>query len=237
MLERFAICRRFHRPLAAAGRANRDTRRARGFTAIETLISMTIMVVGAIGVISMQKTSVQANFDARNADVASSIARTWVERIRHESMRWTQPSASSTASNLTNVTGLNSHIGNGWFRPTDDMIAHQSPAGTVETMSYAFDVLGRDLALADIAPSNAPPNVHFCVEARITSLVANSIYRVDVRVIWPRGIQSVPNANTGTPLAAWPCSSSNTTLFSDPLDYTIYHAVNVTTAIAENAAP
>jgi type II secretory pathway pseudopilin PulG len=205
--------------------------RARGFTAVEVLIAMSVMFIGAAAVMTMQKTSIQGNLDARKADVASSIARAWVERIRHESMRWTQPSASSSTSNLVGVPGLSKHLDAGWFRPSDDMLANQTPPGPVETMSYGFDILGRDLALGDIAA-----NAQFCVEARITTLLS-PLYRVDVRVVWPRGIQTVPNAAASGALAAnnWPCFPATVT-FPDPLDYTLFHAINVSTAISENAA-
>jgi len=218
--------------------------RERGFTAVEVLISMAIMFMGAAAVMTMQKTSIQANLDARKADVASSIARTWIERIRHESMRWTQPTSTNPTSNLAGVPGLASHIGvgggGGWFRPTEDMIANQSPAGSVETMSYAFDVLGRDLAAADITATNGS-NIVFCVEAQLTELVPNYAYRVDVRVVWPRGISTVPNAAGATPLSSnnnnWPCTDA---LHTFPpyatFDYSLFRAVNVTTAITETPA-
>jgi prepilin-type N-terminal cleavage/methylation domain-containing protein len=215
-------------------RGSRESRasrsRARGFTAIEVLISMAIMFIGAAAVMTMQKTSIQGNLDARKADVASSIARAWVERIRHESMRWTQPSASSPTSNLPQVPGLNRTLGV-WFRPNDDM--GKNPGG-VETMSYAFDILGRDLATGDIAA-----NAAFCTEVRIVALQANLLYRVDVRVVWPRGIETVPNAHVASALSAggnnWPCSDA-TIAFPDALDYTLFHAINVTTAFEENPA-
>jgi Tfp pilus assembly protein PilV len=212
---------------------------ARGFTAVEVLIAMTIMFIGAAAVMTMQKTSIQGNLDARRADVATSIARAWVERIRRESMRWTQPSASSAASNLAAVTGLNTGALGTWFRPTSDMIAGgESNPSAVETASYAFDILGRDLAQADInATAPTPNNVEFCTEARITALLAGAAYRVDVRVIWPRGTHTVPNAASATNFTKFfPCVAGGT-LFPDPLDYTLFHAVIVTTAIAENAAP
>ncbi len=202
---------------------------------------MAIMFMGAAAVMTMQKTSIQANLDARKADVASSIARTWVERIRHESMRWTQPTSTNATSNLSGVPGLASHIGGGWFRPTEDMIAHQTPAGSVETMSYGFDILGRDLAVADIPPNPPYEGAAFCVEAQLTELIPNYAYRVDVRVVWPRGIATVPNAAGTTPLASnnnnWPCvDAAHTFPPYATFDYSLFRAVNVTTAITENPA-
>ena len=49
-----------------------------GYTAVEVLMAMTVMVIGAAAVISMQKTSIQGNLDARKTDIANSIgARGW----------------------------------------------------------------------------------------------------------------------------------------------------------------
>jgi type II secretory pathway pseudopilin PulG len=219
---------------------------ARAFTAIEVLIAMTIMFIGAAAVMTMQKTAIQGDLDARKADVASAIAHTWVERIRHWSMRWTQPTASNLTSNLSSVPGLG-HIDGGWFRPSDEMLGNLAQPGTVETMSYGFDILGRDLAQADIAA-----NVQFCAEARITTLVpttivaavpplpgtvTSGIYRVDVRVVWPRGIATVPNATVSGSLKDWPCTLPSKTFPDYPLfDYTLYRAISVTTAIVENPA-
>jgi prepilin-type N-terminal cleavage/methylation domain-containing protein len=208
----------------------------RGFTAVEVLIAMTVMFIGAAAVMAMQKTSVTANLDARKADVAANIARTWVERLRRDAMAYTQPSASNAASNLP--ASLKANLDSGaWFRPTADMLGNQGVPGPVENVSYAFDILGRDLAATDIAA----PNVQFCAEARLTTLVNNPaaanapvVIRADVRVLWPRGIPSVPTLIAGT-ATGWPCSNAAQN-FGDAIDYSIYHAVYLTTAIEENAA-
>src|SRR5271165_2005192 len=63
----------------------------RGYTAVEVLMAMTVMTIGAAAVMSMQKASVQGNLDARETDVANSIARMWVERLQRDAMQWTQP--------------------------------------------------------------------------------------------------------------------------------------------------
>ena len=78
-------------------RARPTSTTARGYTAIEVLMAMTVMAIGGAAVITMQKTSVTANLDARRADVANSIARTWVERLRRDGMAWTSPGPESTA--------------------------------------------------------------------------------------------------------------------------------------------
>ena len=60
---------------------------ARGYLVIEVVMALTVLAIGGAGVITMQKTSVTGNLDARKAtDVANSIARMWVERLRQDGM-------------------------------------------------------------------------------------------------------------------------------------------------------
>ena len=136
------------------------TRLTRGYTAIEVLIAMTVMAIGAAAVMSMQKASVQGNLDARKTDVATNIGRMWIERIEKDSMGWTQSSNFNSAL-LLNGAGV--ALGN-WFLP----VAYASPAGGNAAISPAFDILGRDL------PGQAPfSSAFFCVHLRTTWLSTN----------------------------------------------------------------
>jgi prepilin-type N-terminal cleavage/methylation domain-containing protein len=186
--------------------------RPRGYTAVEVLMAMTVMAIGASAVMSMQKASVQGNLDARKVDVANSIARTWVERLQRDSMQWTAPGPTTgpnsnlaTAAVISNgITG----VGN-WVFP-DQYIAATPP------FSPAFDILGRDLAVADLG------NAVFCANVRLTWLTTNELARADVRVLWPRGItNSAPSGWCKSALGNRP----------DPL---VYHSIYVTTALRGN---
>src|SRR5579859_3211269 len=81
--------------------------RGRGFSVVAVLISMTVLAIGASAVMSMQKATVQGDMDARETDIANAIARTWVERLQRETLRWTVP---SSIPPLLQVTGA-------WFLP------------------------------------------------------------------------------------------------------------------------
>jgi prepilin-type N-terminal cleavage/methylation domain-containing protein len=192
---------------------------ARGFTAVEVLIAMTIMVIGAAAIMSMQKASVLGNLDARKTDIANSIARTWIERLQRDSMHWTLPSSLNRAGNNFNLAKLLNHPNDTWFLPTDYL-------GVGAGNSYGFDILGRDLAAGDIA-ADATKNTagaQFCVEMKVTNLIAvapQDFFRVQVRVVWPRGIGSAPAGFCTSVLGASP-------------DMTLYHAIYVTTAVKEN---
>ncbi len=206
------------------------TRTARGYTAIEVLIALTVMAIGAAAVMSMQKASIQGNLDARKMDVANSIARMWVERLERDATQWTQPNnTNGLANNLGTATTLLINLDTGWFVPT-----------AVPPMSYAYDILGRDLAAADAA------SAVFCVNMRLKTLVSGiavqggasvpQLIRADVRVVWKRGLGTNP---TGVF-----CGPGNGDMTADDLNEStrattglVYHAIYVTTAIRENTAP
>lgn len=196
----------------------------RGYTAVEVLMAITVMAVGSAAVISMQKASMQGNLDARKTDVANSIARLWVERIKRDAMQWTQPGPSfpvAAPGNLATAALLKFGTDNGnWFLPNQYI-------GSAPPMSPGFDILGRDLALGDLTPKASPfvAGAQFCANVRMTWLTTNELVRVDVRVLWPRG---VGNALPAGGVCDATVATSNA---PDPL---VYHAIYVTTAVRGN---
>ncbi|HEY1693516.1 MAG TPA: prepilin-type N-terminal cleavage/methylation domain-containing protein [Polyangiaceae bacterium] len=227
-------------PSSPLRRPRLSRRRASGYTAVEVLMAMTVMMIGAAAVMSMQKTSVQGNLDARKTDVANAVGRTWMERLQRDAMQWTcpGPSCPSTTNMGTsslivtsaNVTGL-------WFLPKQ-YLGSTSP----ETMSPGFDILGRDLPQAQLAPTIATgwPGASFCVNVRLQWLVPQSLptepglLRADVRVLWPRGITG------GAPKGGY--CDDNTAALSDPEtiapagEKPFFHALYFTTIIKETPA-
>lgn len=204
---------------------------SRGYTAVEVLLAMTVLVIGAAGVMSMQKTSIQADLDARKMDVANAIARAWIERLERDAMQWTLPSSASpgATSNIGNAQLIGPNIDQGWFVPNVYMNVTNP-----ETMSYGFDILGRDLANGDLA------SAVFCVSARITTLVQGQMYRGDVRVLWLRGLTpfTVGGSNSSSSAGGAFCSTNNGDLkAADPNASGLkYRAIYATTSIRENAA-
>ena len=211
-------------------------------------MAMTVMVIGAAAVMSMQKASVTGNLDARKTDMANNIARMWVERLQRDAMQWTCPSAACPATNnmcagggaagaqliCGNVTGL-------WFLP----VAYMGKT-TPESMSPGFDILGRDLPATELVPSVATgwAGAQFCANVRLTWLVTPvpnpggttepGLIRADVRVLWPRGIFG------GSPAAGF-CTAGIGALAdpeqSAPAGQTpFFHAIYMTTTIKENPA-
>jgi type II secretory pathway pseudopilin PulG len=206
--------------LSARRRRGLGSRRpARGFTVIEILIAMTIMMIGAAAVITMQKTAIQANLEARKTDVANSIARMWLERLRRDAMQWTYVAGNGSASTI-NVIAPRLIKQTTWAFPTAYV-----PQSAPPIMSYGFDILGRDLLAGDIAADS-----NFCVNIQITPLeplvTPVMLLRADVRVLWPRGISGAPPSF---------CTILDQGV-SQGTDTQLYHAIYATTALSVNAS-
>jgi prepilin-type N-terminal cleavage/methylation domain-containing protein len=218
----------------------------RGYTAVEVLMAMTVMTIGAAAVMSMQKASVQGNLDARETDVANSIARMWVERLQRDAMQWTQPNnANPLLNNFVQAKllygGIITNKGQ-WGVPNFEM-----GVTTPETMSYAFDILGRDIPSAQIGSGKTTdPETIFCVNYRLQYLVPPTLpmepglIRADVRVLWPRGIYNTPNPsapqawcsdNSGIMTAADPEGASGVIAGSGPA----FHSLYLTTTIKQGS--
>src|SRR5207237_490176 len=86
-------------PMSMELQKTRSTKR--GYTAVEVMAAMTLFAIGAAGVISMQKVTIQGGQDARRLDIATNIAHEWVARLQRDSMNWTQPSSKNR--DVTNV--------------------------------------------------------------------------------------------------------------------------------------
>lgn len=193
-------------------------RRARGYTAVEVMIAMTLFAIGAAGVVSMQRATLVGNSDARRMDGAVAISRLWIERLRRDSMAWTAPNSTVTATNRDQTQWLTTGL---LSEGSTAVTPWTSPgAGTlVEGGSAGFDVLGREVAASST-------DLIYCVNYRLQWIGnQNSLMRAEVRVIWSR-MQGV------TDRVSTYCTSPTTAL--DPLKF---HIVTMTTLLRRNAAP
>jgi prepilin-type N-terminal cleavage/methylation domain-containing protein len=163
-----------------SSRLPQSARTSRGYTAIEVMLAMTVLLIGSAGVMSMQKASIQGNLDARKLDIANSIAHDWLERLTTDAMEWTLPAMNvNGANNFVNTTWLQTGWNNQgvFFLPT-----LPSSQAAAEGMSPAFDILGRDLASA---------NPVFCVHVNIVQIAQDAqanpnLLRATVLVFWPK---------------------------------------------------
>jgi type II secretory pathway pseudopilin PulG len=190
---------------------------ARGYTSVEVLVAITLLMIGAVGVMSMQRASIQGNLEARQMDLATQIARGWSERLLRDGASWTGPNPTTTISNLGNTKYLNlvSTSPGSWVLPN-------VPSGAGDGASPAYDMLGRDLASGDPAEKFT-----FCTQLRFDWLITNEVMRAEIRVFWPRKLLTAPPASF--------CSSGNTTVGATNAT-SIYHFVYMTVPIRQNAS-
>jgi hypothetical protein len=216
----------------------RSARRTRsgGYTAVEVLMAMTVMFIGAAAVMSMQKATLAGDLDARKTDVANAIARTWIERLQRDAMQWTCPSPACATSNMSNALLLNAHVNGTWFLPSDYTGADP------ETMSPGFDILGRDLPMKELPPStvNGWAGAQFCVNVRLSWLVPQALpnepglIRADVRVLWPRGIVAGIPANGFCDATTAALTDPDTIVPTGQRPF--FHTVYLTTDLMESPA-
>lgn len=199
------------------------SRRARrGYTMIEVMVALTIVLVGSAGVITMQRATIQGNVDARRMDLANAIARAWVERLRADSMLWTLPAARNPADNFANAPLLQkvANVADAtWFRP--DQRLNDAPF-----WSPGMNVLGADVPQSDLG-DDFNRYVMFCTNVRLTWLIQGSLMRADVRVYWPRGVTAGPEPHF--------CAQEPDPTLETMTDR--YHFVYATTAIRRNSLP
>ncbi len=191
--------------------------RKRGYTAVEVLMSMTLFAIGAAGVISMQRATIQGTEDARRYDVAMNIANTWASRLQRDAMFWNK-NIVTNAPIVTAATRYVPQIGTPACTAT-----WCTPTAQVGESPY-FDLSGRDI------PANPADNSHaFCVQYRL-AWVANPAFngqpaptgfaRAEVRVIFRRLDYGIIGNCANLPAAP-------------PM--TEYHFIHVTTALRENS--
>lgn len=200
---------------------NKRRRLQRGSTVVEVLMAISVLAVGAAGILALQKVTVVANKNAKNLEIANEIARTWVERLHADAMLWNFDSSAGSADIDTDTRWLALNVnppGNEqWFRP-------MAPGLSIYGVHDSF---GKD----DPSGQSDGP---FCVNLRLTWLKPDQdVARVEVRVYWLReNLQGAANESTLTIAPPVPlCSIPVPDLAASP---DVFHSVHVTTAVVMN---
>lgn len=192
----------------------------RGYTAVEVLSAMTMLAIGAAGVIGMQRVTLQGSEDARRFDIGGNIANEWCARLQRDSTQWTEPNASKIDTINLGTTKFIKDVNTGCATTFCNPPATLPATG----MTGSFDIYGRDL------PSNDTTST-YCAQYRLTWIAdpgttppfkPAGLMRAEVRVFWSRLERNPVGDCTGTTPDA---ADANTR----------YHFVYATTAIRENA--
>jgi prepilin-type N-terminal cleavage/methylation domain-containing protein len=162
---------------------------SRGYTAVEVMMSLALLGIGATGVIALQKATLIGNTQARNLATANAIAATWVERLRTEALMWNAPGGTDDLATDTQWLKLAGTLIAPckqvdpadlppWFNPAEIAPQLTSPAGSPNA-----DILGNDIFTNQLNTS-APA---FCTKMRLTRCDAYpGFIRAEIRVYWER---------------------------------------------------
>jgi type IV pilus assembly protein PilV len=172
-----------HRRACFALRPRRAARA--GFTLVEVMIAISVMILGMTGYTLLQGASGRSIQGAQEHTVALQFQESWVERIQRDAMLWTQ--AGKTGLLNTQYLKL------GAEGPTDWLIPAVSQEGNSGAwIGPAADFTGRDL-------SQTGPTARYCANFRFQpahywSPISDALpaatdidmMRVDIRVWWSR---------------------------------------------------
>ena len=162
--------------MSATGR--RPARRGAGFTMIEIMMSIVIFSAAALGLLAFEHALMRSNADANDLTSATYIADFWLERGRAESLLWnTGTTTEMTAARVPLLTTLGANIvtpnhTTGWLSLPS--MPPFRPAAAAPLNRY----------LETCPSGGACDFAEFCVQYRLTVLMANQVLRMEVRVLW-----------------------------------------------------
>ncbi len=197
-------------------------RRANGYTFVELMMAIAVMVIGLGGVIAMQQITVSSNMNAKNIAMATHLAQAWLDELTAESGQW---NSRDDFGDTVWLRAVGSEAGEPatWLLPAYDAARNFGPA---------FDALGNP-----VPQTRWSAQAHYCTHLRLTWLNpqqrANTrgtgLIRAEVRVFWRRyGARGL----TGTvPAHACDVVPAN---FDRPEMRRWFHVVHLTTALRQH---
>jgi type II secretory pathway pseudopilin PulG len=191
----------------------------RGYTVVEVLVGISLLIIASSGVVALQKVATQGNGHARELSVASQIGRSWIERLRTDAVRWNVSPKTGLPSDLPQTVWLNqvNTAPQAWLRPAFNAVLGSPGA----------DVHGNDVPVADLN------NAFYCTHVRMSWMFPEEVIRADVRVVWQRGGGPGGFGNLGV------CANGQVLAnFSDPIQQPLnrYNFVYLSSSIVRNKA-
>lgn len=141
-------------------KSRRARRKLRGFTLIEVMLAVAVMLVGVLGIIQLQRSVFRANADARTTATATANTERWVGVLRRSALRWTDSATVAGVPYLEDV-------GSGWVIPASD---------TAEP--YGMDWYG--------VPTTTAADIRYCTLIKLTWLTQDAAMRAEVITFWPK---------------------------------------------------
>lgn len=155
----------------------RRARRASGFTIIEVITAMGVMVIGVMALVGLQAHTVRINSLARQMTTAGQIAQTWLERMKQDGQTWVRPGGIPPDFPESPIQVL---AGTQWLQQVIAAPGRFQSIPMGLNNSGVFDFQGNEL----LNGSAVPP--YFCTSFKPQWVWLGRAIRVDVRVYWPR---------------------------------------------------
>jgi type II secretory pathway pseudopilin PulG len=163
--------------MSAQRKDKRRARSASGFTIIEVIVAMGVMVIGVMALVGLQSHTMHVNSFARQMTTAGQIAQTWLERMKQDAQTWTEPGGALPDFNESPVQVL---AATQWLQQVNAAPGRFQAIPMGINTSGAFDFQGNEL----LSGSAIPP--YFCTSFKPQWVWSGHAIRVDVRVFWPR---------------------------------------------------
>lgn len=152
---------------------------AAGFTMMEALIALVLLMLGILGMGALAGATVRTNMDSQDRTIATNLAEQLLGRLRTEAMSWNETSWMPSQDVPTPATDM----------PLLSALPTGVATGTTGfqelTQNYDFDgerAFTRELDM--VVPSAA--GAKYCAHYRLTWLQPNETIRAEVRVYWMR---------------------------------------------------
>jgi prepilin-type N-terminal cleavage/methylation domain-containing protein len=161
----------------------------RAYTVVEVMMALSVLSIGATGVIALQKAALIGNTNARDLATATAIASAWIERLRYDGLRWVQrDNGTSTIDQTTYLNVVADDFPNVVAPEGDWQVPAASGDSWFAGVQPTADVRGMDTSVA--------AETAFCTNIRVTQVLPGAI-RAEVRVFWLRN----HNTNVSTNIA------------------------------------
>lgn len=144
-------------------------RRRAGYTLIEIMTALAVLMVGATGIFAIQTGSTVANMEARRMGTAGQVGQLVVERIRRDALLW------RSGGSLMNLTELaaTTYLADAPAAGSPVTAWMNVPAGL-----NGFDYYGNGTTVAG--------DMVYCAQYRLAWVYFGQALRADVRVYYPR---------------------------------------------------
>ena len=142
-----------------------------GYTMVEVMMAMALLTAGAAGIFALQQAAINGNAEARQMSIATTITRSWLERLKRDALNWNIGGTVAAALPLVRTRYLLNVPAVG-TAPT-----WMTPAVFSDSRS-SYDNYGREIALG--------ADVRYCAQYRLEWVNAGQAMRADVRVWWHR---------------------------------------------------